>query len=159
MRERINLVAASLVAMAMSPAVAAAQPAAATADTRAVTAVLARYKGAIEKLDARGTEHLFAADSQVFESGGAEGTYANYLQHHLAPELGEFRSFAFSDYKIDVRFVGGVALATETYRYRITPKAGDPVERLGVATSVLSKTGDEWRILSMHSSARRPKAP
>ncbi|WP_375398906.1 YybH family protein [uncultured Sphingomonas sp.] len=126
-------------------------------DTRAVTAVLAQYKAAIEQLDARGTERLFAADAQIFESGGAEGTYANYLEHHLTPELGEFRSFSFSDYRIDVRFVGGVALATEIYRYRIVPKVGDPAERLGVATSVLRKTGDRWRIVSMHNSARRPK--
>ena len=157
MRNLINVLAASVAVATMSPAIAAGQPAA-TADTRAVTAVLAQYKAAIERLDPRGTERLFAADSQIFESGGAEGTYANYLEHHLTPELGEFRSFAFSDYKIDVRFVGGVALATETYRYRIVPKAGDAAERLGVATSVLRKTGGEWRIVSMHNSARRPKA-
>ncbi len=150
-------------ALAMAAAVAlvgaAPQPAPRSADTRAVIAVLAQYKAAIERLDARGTERLFTADSQIFETGGDEGTYANYLAHHLAPELGEFKSFTFSDYKIDVRFVGAVALASETYRYRIAPKVGDPAERLGVATSVLRKAGGEWRIVSMHNSARRPKAP
>lgn len=158
MRNLINAVAASVAVATMSPAIAAGQTAESAADTRAVVAVLAQYKAAIERLDPRGTERLFAADSQVFESGGAEGSYANYLQHHLTPELGEFKSFAFSDYRIDVRFVGGVALATETYRYRIAPKVGDPAERLGVATSVLRKTRGEWRIVSMHNSARRPKA-
>jgi uncharacterized protein (TIGR02246 family) len=158
MRNLINVVAASAAVAAMSPAIAAGQPAPSAADTRAVIAVLAKYKAAIERLDPRGTERLFAADSQIFESGGAEGTYANYLEHHLTPELGEFKSFAFSDYRIDVRFVGGVALATETYRYRIVPKAGGDAERLGVATSVLRKAGGEWRIVSMHNSARRPKA-
>jgi len=60
-------------ALAMPIAV-AAQPASRFADTKAVEAVLSQYKAAIEKLDAKGTERLFAADSQIFETGGSEGT-------------------------------------------------------------------------------------
>lgn len=144
----------------MAPGAAYSQPAAQrAADRQAVEAVLAQYKGAIERLDATGTEQLFTADSQIFETGGVEGTYANYLAHHLGPELGHFKSFKFSDYKVDVRFEGPVALATETYRYRIEPKSGDVAERLGVATSVLNKIDGEWKIISMHNSARRPRQP
>lgn len=127
------------------------------ADRRAVEAVLGQYKQAIEKLDASGTEALFTADSAIFETGGSEGSYANYLAHHLGPELGHFKSFKFSNYKVSVRFEGPVALASESYRYRIEPKEGDIVERLGVATSVLKKIGGRWRIVSMHNSARRPR--
>lgn len=134
-----------------------AQLASREADTTAVKAVLAQYKAAIEKLDATGTERLFTPDSQIFETGGAEGTYANYLSHHLAPELAAFKSFKFSDYKVTVRFEGPVALATETYRYRIEPKSGDPAERIGVATSVLRKIAGNWKIASMHNSGRKPK--
>ena len=133
-----------------------AQPSRAS-DQRAVEQVLSRYKSAIERLDANGTQDLFAADAQIFETGGSEGTYANYLAHHLGPELGHFRSFKFSNYKVNVRFEGPIAIATETYRYRIQPKAGDVVERQGVATSVLKKIGASWKIISMHNSARRPK--
>lgn len=127
-------------------------------DEAAVRSVLSQYKEAIEKLDARGTERLFAADSAIFETGGVEGNYANYLAHHLTPELGEFKSFRYSNYKIEIRFVGPVALATESYAYRIETKKGEIAERLGVATSVLTKIGGHWKILSMHNSARRPKA-
>ncbi|MCW3837266.1 nuclear transport factor 2 family protein [Sphingomonas canadensis] len=126
-------------------------------DARAVEDVLGRYKSAVERLDATGTETLFAPDSQIFESGSAEGSYANYLQHHLGPELAEFRAFRFSDYKLSVRFEGPVAIATETYRFTITPKQGEPIERQGVATSVLGKRDGRWQILSMHNSSRRPK--
>lgn len=158
-RRRIAIAATAIGGTISLSAAALAQPADRSSDLRAVTSVLATYKAAMERLDPRGTERLFAPDSQIFESGGAEGTYAEYLAHHLEPELAEFRSFSFSDYRIDVRFVGPVALATETYRFRIAPKVGDPAERLGVATSVLSKAGGKWRIVSMHNSARRPKAP
>ncbi len=130
-----------------------------TADAVAVTRILAQYRAAIEKLDARGTEALFTADSQVFENGGVEGSYANYLAHHLGPELGHFRSFRFSNVKVDVRFVGDAGLATETYGYRIERKEGDPIERTGVTTSVLRKVGARWRIVSMHGSSRSPRRP
>jgi ketosteroid isomerase-like protein len=139
------------------PIAVAAQPASRMVDTKAVEAVLSEYKTAIEKLDATGTERLFAADSQIFETGGSEGTYATYLAHHLGPELAAFKSFKFSDYKVSVRFEGSVALATESYRYRIEPKAGAVAERLGVATSVLRRVGSSWKIVSMHNSGRKPR--
>ena len=137
----------------------AAQPKTAPlSDQAAVRAVLSQYKSAIERLDASGTERLFTADSAIFETGGVEGSYANYLAHHLGPELKEFKSFAFSDYKVDVRLEGSIALATESYKYRIETKKGEVVERLGVATSVLKKENGQWKIISMHNSGRRPKA-
>lgn len=55
-----------------TPIAVTAQPAR-VADTRAVEAVLSQYKAAIEKLDAKGTERFFAADLQIFETGGSEG--------------------------------------------------------------------------------------
>ncbi len=127
------------------------------ADEAAVRAVLTNYKSAIERLDATGTERLFTSDSTIFETGGVEGSYTNYLAKHLGPELGHFKSFKFTDYKVDVRFEGPVALATETYNYRIEPKEGAVAQRRGVATSVLKKVGGQWKILSMHNSARKPK--
>ena len=151
------ILAGVLAALLIVPAAAAA--ASGDADRRAVEAVLQQYNQAIDRLDASGTQSLFASDSQIFETGGSEGSYANYLAHHLGPELGHFRSFKFSDYKVMVRFEGPIALASETYRYRIEPKEGEAVERLGVATSVLKKIGGRWTILSMHNSARRPNTP
>ncbi len=73
------------------------------AGTRAVQAVRTQYKSAIERLDASKTDQLFTPDSQMFETGGSERSYATYLNHHLAPELAAFKSFKFSNYKVDVR--------------------------------------------------------
>ena len=123
----------------------------------AIERVLADYRSAIERLDARGTERLFAAESAVFENGGVEGTYANYLAHHLGPELGHFRSFRFSDHRLDLWCDGAVAVATETYMYRIERAEGAPIERRGVTTSVLRRTGRNWQIVNMHGSSRAPR--
>ena len=147
----------------VAAAVLCAQPLAAqsgsarAADSAAVRTALSQYKSAIERLDAKGTERLFTGDSQVFENGGVEGSYTNYLAKHLGPELGHFKSFKFTDYKVEVRFEGPVALTTETYNYRIETAKGEIVERRGVATSVLKKIGRDWKILSTHGSSRKPK--
>lgn len=128
-------------------------------ESTAIKTVLGQYKTAIEKLDAADTERLFTKDAAIFETGGVEGTYANYLAHHLGPELREFRSFRFSDYKVDVHLLGpGAAHAIETYKYRIETKGGETVDRVGVATSVLRKDDGRWRIVMMHNSGRRPRA-
>ena len=140
-------------------AMASSTATAASADEAAIKEVLARYKSAIEKLDATGTEALFTPDSTVFETGGVEGSYTNYLAKHLGPELGHFKSFKFSDYKVDVRFEESVALAAETYKYRIETEKGEVVERQGVSTSVLKKIGGQWKILTTHNSGRTPRVP
>ena len=104
-------------------------------------------------------ERLFAADSAVFENGGVEGSYANYLARHLGPELGHFRSFRFTDHRLDLWCEGRIAVATETYNYRIERSEGDPIERRGVTTSVLRRAGGSWQIVNMHGSSRVPRPP
>lgn len=146
-----------LLLVALAPG-ANAQPSQ-SADMAAVADVLSRYRAAIERLDASGTETLFVADSEVFENGGVEGSFANYLAHHLGPELGHFRSFRFGGHRLTVRFEGQVALASESYTYRIERHQGEPIERRGVTTSVLRRTPDGWRIVSMHGSSRAPRPP
>lgn len=137
---------------------ASAAPTPRASDTVAVRSVLAAYISAVERLNPKGTERLFTRDSMIFESGSSEGNYAHYLAHHLTPELAEFKSFKFNDYKVSVRFEGPTALAIETYKYRIETKKDEVAERLGVATSVLRKENGRWKIVMMHNSARRPSA-
>ena len=126
-----------------------------SADGTAIKAVLTAYKDGLEKLDVSYAAKLFAEDSQVFESGGVEGNFAHYLEHHIGPELAEFKEFTFRDYTVDVRLDAPFAFTTETYIYRIVVKEdGRVVERQGVATSVLKKTSDGWKIIQTHSSSR-----
>ncbi len=146
------LIAAAL--LSISATAAAQQP-----DKQGAAAVLSSYKSAIERLDITGVEKLFAPDAVVIESGKVEGNFTAYRDHHLGPELKEFKSFSFGDYKADIDVEGNVAIATETYTYRIVLKSGEAIDRLGVATSVLKWNGQAWQILTTHSSSRKPKAP
>lgn len=123
-----------------------------------VKAVLAQYKTALEARDLTGVEALFAEPNEVIENGKVEGTYADYRDHHIGPELAHIESFAFTDYVVRVRFEGPVALSTETYRYTIRLKdTAEPIVRQGVATSVLTRADGHWKIASHHSSSRAPK--
>lgn len=126
-----------------------------------VISVMKSYKDAIQNLTSEGTLELFTKDAPVFESGGSEGTYANYLEHHLGPELGHFNSFIFSDYIIDVEVDMPYAFVTETYIYTIDLKANEErgtkariIKKKGVATSDLKKINGKWMIIKTHSSSR-----
>ncbi len=139
----------------LSPAIAAF---AQTSDKEAVKNVLNNYKKAIEKLDTTGVVNLFVKDSKVFEQAKDEGTIGHYLEHHLGPELKDFKSFTFSDYKVDVIVTGDYAFSTETYIYTIIlAKDGKEIKSQGVATSVLRKTNEGWKIVQTHSSFRKAK--
>ena len=125
-------------------------------DTDAVKTVLKQYNTAIEKLNVTGTEKLFISDSKIYESGGNEGSYAHYLEHHLASEMKEFKSFTFSDYKVDVNVSGEYAFSTETYNYTIVvAKDNKVLKRKGIGTSVLRKMNGEWKIMVSHNSSRK----
>lgn len=132
-----------------------------TAETAAVTSVMKKYKDAIQNLTGEGTTDLFTKEATVFESGGSEGTYANYLEHHLGPELHHFNSFIFSDYTVSVVVEMPFAFVTETYIYTIDIKEnkekgrpGRIIKKKGVATSNLKKINGTWKITKTHSSSR-----
>ncbi|HVZ64162.1 MAG TPA: nuclear transport factor 2 family protein [Opitutaceae bacterium] len=129
-----------------------------SSDQNAVKAVLAAYNLALTTLDAAKAKDLFTADSAVFESGGVEGTYAHYLEHHIGPELAEFKEFSYRDYVVEVRLELPLALTTESYIYRIVLKEGGKViEKRAATTSVLKKLNGEWKIIQTHTSSRAIK--
>ena len=125
-------------------------------NVEAIKNVLKIYNNAVGKLDVTGTEKLFTADSKIYESGGSEGNYTHYMEHHLTPELKEFKSFTYSDYKVEVQVDGDYAFTFETYNYTIiVAKDNTEVKRKGIATSVLKKVKGEWKIMISHNSSRK----
>ena len=127
-------------------------------EVAAVKAVLKKYSTSIEKLDTSGITNLFVKNSSIYEGGSSEGTIGHYLEHHLGPELKEFKSFTFSDYKADVTVSSEYAFSTETYIYTIVlAKDAKEIKSKGVATSVLKKAKEGWKIVSTHSSFRKVK--
>jgi len=119
-------------------------------------AALTAYRDALTQLDADAMTALFADASLVVENGKVEGTFAEYMEHHLGPELDAIKTFEFFDAQTEIEMLGAhAALGRETYRYRIELTDGRVIERTGVATSVLRhEPGGQWKILRYHSSSR-----
>jgi ketosteroid isomerase-like protein len=133
-----------------------------TTDKEDVIIVMKAYKDALQNLTTEGTFELFTENSEVFESGGVEGSYAHYIEHHLGPELGHFKSFTFSDYIIDAQVDGDYAFTTETYVYTIVLNPNEKgesrtISKKSVATSILKKMDGNWKITKTHSSSRNSK--
>lgn len=131
------------------------------AEKEAVSAVMKSYKDAIQNLTTEGTIELFTKEATVFESGGSEGTYANYVAHHLGPELDYFKSFVFSDYVIDVEIDMPFSFVSESYVYTLVIKGNKEhgteektIKKRGVATTSLKKIDGKWKITKTHSSSR-----
>ena len=125
-------------------------------DREAVVKILNTYKTKIEKLDTTGVGSLFLPGARVFEGGKDEGGIKGYLDHHLAPELKHFKSFTYSDYLVDVKLHGNYAYTIETYVYTIVlAKDSSEIKSRGVATSVLRKIKNGWKIEMTHGSYRK----
>jgi len=128
-----------------------------TSDSALIKNTLNAYKSKIESLDTNGVAKLFVANSRVVEQGKDEGTISHYLEHHLGPELKDFKSFKFSNYKVDVNVIGNYAYTTESYTYTIILKDDKEIKSDGLATSVLQKEKNDWKIVQTHSSFRKAK--
>lgn len=133
-----------------------------SSEKEAVISVMKAYNGAIKNLTTNGILELFSENSQVFESGGVEGTFAQYIEHHLGPELKEFKSFDFSDYAIEAEIDLPYAFTMETYIYTIVfnpDEKGESrtIKKKGVATSILKKMDGQWKIIKTHTSSRNIK--
>jgi len=126
-------------------------------DVEGIKQTLNSYKQKIESLDTNGIAKLFVTNSKVIEQAKDEGTISHYLAHHLGPELKEFKSFKFSNYKVDVKLNGNYAYSTESYLYTIVLKDDKEIKSNGFATSLLQKTKGEWKIVQSHSSFRKAK--
>ena len=153
-----------IITLLMLLVIAATQINAQNANTEedAVLTVMKSYKDALQNLTTDGTFELFTEDSEVYESGGVEGTYAHYIEHHLGPELGHFEKFEFSDYEIDAKVDLPYAFTTETYVYTIVLNPDDKgnsrtIKKKGVATSILKMIDGKWQIIKTHSSSRDVK--
>ena len=118
-------------------------------------AALVAYREALTQRDADAMTALFADASLVVENGKVEGTFAEYMEHHLGPELDAITTFEFFDPQTEIEMLGEhAALGYETYRYRIELTDGRVFERTGVATSVLThEPGGQWKIVRYHSSS------
>ncbi len=117
------------------------------------------YLDAMETGDLDAAGRLFASESSVFESGGQEGTWAHYREHHLGPEIGEIDSFKVIRGTPEVEYSADRTMAFVAWpiEYKIALKDERLIESRGTVTFVLTGGSAEYRIRHLHWSSRRKK--
>lgn len=164
-RSRIasGLVAALLLT---SPAAVAAQhdhpvparAAPASPDQAQLRATLEALFRAVETGDMAALDTLYAGDSlTVVEGAGIDRGWANYRDHHLAPELREMSGFQYRPAEIEAHVGGDLAWAI--FRYTIRGRAGErDLDLVGRGTAILERRGSRWVVRHTQTSSRPRRA-
>ena len=134
-------------------------PLAAEGTPLAPTAVAAAYLDAMESGDLDAAEKLFAGDSSIYESGGQEGTWKHYREHHLGPEVDAVASFTISrgESESSRSQDGSMAYVAWPIEYKIELRDDRTIESKGTGTFVLTRGDDGYRIRHLHWSSRKKK--
>jgi ketosteroid isomerase-like protein len=149
-----------------SPAAVAAQhehpapagPAAASPDQTQVRATLEALFRAVESGDMAALDTLYAGDSlTVVEGAGINRGWADYRDHHLAPELREMAGFQYRPAEIEAHVGGDLAWAL--FRYTIRGRAGErDLDLVGRGTAILERRGSRWVVRHTQTSSRPRRA-
>ena len=146
-----------LAAFAAAPTLA---PASADENPKTPTETAPAYLAAMEASDLDAAEALFASDSLIFETGGVEGTWKNYRDHHIGPELDAIESFVISrtEPTESKSADGSMAFVAWPIEYTIRLTDERLIESRGTVTFVLEQQEGRYKIRHLHWSSRR-KSP
>lgn len=122
-----------------------------------VEMALRNYAAAVESKDMAEIEKYVVTGEQfsMFEGSHVNLGWADYRDHHLGPELKDFLELQYDFENIKPRVSGNFAYATLKYRIHVRMTEREATGE-GLATVILVKQGDGWKIQHMHTS-RIPK--
>lgn len=126
----------------------------------AVTEVLSKYAAAVQSKNlAEVGKHVIATEAfSMFEGGHINWGWVDYRDNHLGPELKEFKEIQYSFSDIKTHVSGDMAYATFRSHIAVLIESGE-VEGESLATAILVKTADGWKIQHMHTSRIPPTKP
>lgn len=130
-------------------------------DAQRAAATLRALFAAAERNDLAALDTLYAGDSlTVVEGAGINRGWADYRDHHLAPELKEMKNFRYRPYEIVARTSGD--LAWVMFSYGIQAEMGTrALDQVGRGTAILERRGSKWIVRHTQTSSRvrRPTDP
>lgn len=131
-----------------------------TSEEKRVADVLRQNAAAFAANDLATMDKIWSSGAEVtvFESGYADYGWTEYRNHHLAPEMKEFKNTKYEYTDIKAKVSGNLAYAT--MKYTISADVNKKrVDSAGLATAVLEKMNGSWKIVHWHSSAPRRPSP
>lgn len=130
-------------------------------DAAQVAVTVRALFAAAERGDLAALDSLYAGESlTVVEGAGINRGWADYRDHHLAPELKEMTEFRYRPFEIEAGTTGNLGWAT--FRYALMANAGGrAIDVVGRGTAILERRGGRWvvRHTQTSSRARRPTDP
>ncbi|MEO7965901.1 MAG: nuclear transport factor 2 family protein [Gemmatimonadaceae bacterium] len=166
---RVSSVAIALALFAIALSAGAQTPAAPPAGAprslpganRQVVAAVRALFDAAERNDMPALDTLYAGERlTVVEGAGINRGWADYRDHHLAPEMKSMKNFKYRPFEIEGEVSGD--LAWSMFRYALQADAdGRPVDVVGRGTAILEHKGGRWvvRHTQTTSRPRRPADP
>jgi ketosteroid isomerase-like protein len=120
---------------------------------------LAEYDAAFNAKDLEKLGTFYHPDVTIYEGGGVDNGWAAYREGHLGPELKGFENLQFGHRDITVSILPGGQSAYVRSEYFLKAKMGTrEIDSSGLATYVLIKGENGWKIRHSHTSSR-PRRP
>jgi ketosteroid isomerase-like protein len=124
-------------------------------ETAAIEAWLKAYDVAFNAKDLDKLSTFYHPDVTIYEGGGINNGWADYRDRHLGPELKAFENLQFGHRNLTVSLLPGDQSAYVRSEYFLKAKMRTrDVDSTGLATYVLTKTADGWKIRHSHTSSR-----
>ncbi|NQD36961.1 nuclear transport factor 2 family protein [Permianibacter sp. IMCC34836] len=115
---------------------------------------VAAFHQAMQQGDKNAVLAKLRDDVLIYESGHVERSRREYGEHHLSADIAFSQAVKRKVLKTDSAINGALAVVTQetetTGRYQ-----DKDVHLIGVETTVLVQTGDDWQIQHVHWSSRK----
>lgn len=112
---------------------------------------------AIVKADRAAAASVLAADVQIFESGFVERSRDEYLSSHFESDAKFAKAVTRKVTKRSEQMTGNMAVILEETESSGNSE-GKPIKLIGTETAILRSNGEDWQIVHIHWSSRKPKS-
>ncbi len=130
------------------------QDARAQGEEPAIRATIEAVFAATEGGDYAALDTLYAGDDlTIIEGASIDRGWISYRDHHLKPELAEFRSFVYRPTEIEPHATGETGWAIFRYDLRIELE-DRTVDNVGRGTAILEKRGGGWVVRHLQTASR-----
>jgi len=117
--------------------------------------VLEEFYAALASGDTSAATARLAPELTIYESGYVERSRDEYAGHHMPADMKFAKTSKNRVLKQTERREGNMAVLWTETETRSTTEGKD-VTTLGTETAMLQKTGDNWVIVHLHWSSRKP---
>lgn len=124
-----------------------------SSEEEAIVALLESVSAAMQSGDLATLDSVYAGGPgvHIIEGAGVNHGWADYRDHHVAPELAAFTELAYRWHTVEPRVVGDIAYAS--FQYSLDARMEERVIAVdGRGTAVLERMNGRWRIVHIHTS-------